>query len=83
MSEPKKPKKTVLQRVSGFFADVYIWVADTFTDDQARAALLTDLGLPADSTATLAIPKEKLDGLQRYRAALTWIRPRSCNRWTT
>jgi Family of unknown function (DUF6603) len=69
MSEPKKPKKTVLQRVVGFLADVYGWVKETFTDDQARAALLTDLGLPADSTATLDLPKEKLDSLQRYRAA--------------
>jgi hypothetical protein len=69
MSEPKKPKKTVLQRVVGFLADVYGWVKETFTDDQARAALLTDLGLPADSTAKLDLPKEKLDSLQRYRAA--------------
>jgi hypothetical protein len=70
MSQPKKPKKTVLQRVIGFFADVYGWVADTFTDEQARAALLTDLGLPADAATTkLEIPKEKLDSVQRYRAA--------------
>jgi hypothetical protein len=70
MSEPKKPKKTILQRVIGFFADVYGWVSDTFTDEQARAALLTDLGLPADAATTkLDIPKEKMDSLQRYRAS--------------
>jgi hypothetical protein len=69
MSDNKKPKKTIPQRVIGFFADVYGWVKDTFTDELARAALLTDLGLPADAaTAKIDIPKEKLDSLQRYRA---------------
>ena len=69
MSESKKPKKSIPQRVVGFFADVYDWVQDTFTDEQARAALLTDLGLPADSTAKLKLPKDKLNSLQRYRSA--------------
>jgi hypothetical protein len=69
MSESKKPKKNIPQRIVGFFADVYSWVRETFTDDQARAALLTDLGLPPDSNAKLEIPKDKLDSLQRYRAA--------------
>lgn len=69
MSEPKKPKKTIPQRIVGWFADMYGWVSDTLTDDQARAALLTDLGLPQDSNAKLEIPKDKLDSLQRYRTA--------------
>ena len=56
------------QKILGFFADVFEWVRDTFTDDQARAALLADLGLPTDSPAKLEIPKDKVDSLQRYRA---------------
>lgn len=70
MSEPKKPKKTVLQRVIGFFADTYGWVRETLIDDQARIALLTDLGLPADAEPPkLNIPKDKLDSLERYRSS--------------
>jgi hypothetical protein len=64
-----EPKKTIPQRIVGFFVDVYGWVRETFTDDQARAALLTDLGLPPDAPAKIDIPKDKLDSLQRYRAA--------------
>jgi hypothetical protein len=70
MSEPKKPKKTVPQRIIGFFTNVYLWVRDTLTDEQARAALLTDLGLPADTASTkVDLPKDKLDSLERYRSA--------------
>ncbi|WP_413935685.1 DUF6603 domain-containing protein [Nitrospira sp. BLG_1] len=72
MSDSKKPtktKKSVVQRIVGWFVDVYLWARETLTDDQARAALLTDLGLPPTSNAKLDLPKDKLDSLQRYRAA--------------
>lgn len=70
MSEPKKPKKTVLQRVIGFFANVYGWARETLIDDQARAALLTDLGIsPGAVPPPLDIPKDQLNSLQRYRAS--------------
>jgi hypothetical protein len=69
MSDPKKPKKNTIQRIVGWFADVYLWVRDTLTEDQARMALLTDLGLPPGSTTKLDLPKDKLDSLQRYRSA--------------
>lgn len=68
-TKPTKPKKRVVQRIVGWFVDVYLWTRETLTDEQARAALLTDLGLPPDSNAKLDLPKDRLDSLQRYRAA--------------
>ena len=67
-TRPTKSKKRVIQRIVGWFVDVYLWAQETLTDEQARKALLTDLGLPPDSDTRLDFPKDRLDSLQRYRA---------------
>ena len=67
MSEEKK--RNILQRVAigvkDFFADMYFWFEEEFTEE-VRRPLLTELGIDPDTKLTLNVSEERLLNLERY-----------------
>ncbi|MCP5093224.1 MAG: hypothetical protein GY949_20115 [Gammaproteobacteria bacterium] len=63
----KPSRDTILQRVVGTIGDFFKFVADSFTDDNVRRSILSDLDARPDTTRELQLDDDKLSALQLYR----------------
>ncbi|MFT4228526.1 hypothetical protein, partial [Micropruina sp.] len=60
---------SVLRRLAGEVIDFIGFVADLLGRDEARKAILRDLGAPPDVSTKLELPKAPLDSITAYRAS--------------
>ena len=60
--------ESTLQGLIGEIKEFLEWIKDTLEDDEARKALLEDVGLePTDPPPKPNVPQDKLDSIGRYQ----------------
>ena len=59
--------RSLVQRGAGLAVELFEWIRDSLASDEARKAILQDLGVEVTSSPPLAIPDEKLDSIDLYR----------------